>query len=110
MFAALSNEMGRIGQPYAEPDTADAQAVKARVGQHSMRGGHSALIQDPAEGHARAVQAAVQGSLGDVEMRGDVRGGQAGFAVALPDYVMDSFAQRVVMPFGTRAGSFLSQR
>src|ERR1700704_2060525 len=101
MFATLANEMGRVGQSYPEPDTADAQAVKARVGQHSVRGCHPALIQDPAKGHARAVQAAVQGSLGDLEVYGNHRRGQTRLAVALPDDVVDTFAQRVVMSFGS---------
>ena len=110
MLAALANEMRRVGQSDPESDAADAQAVKPRVGQHAVRGCHPALIQYPAKGHAGAVQAAVQASLGDAEMRGNDRGGQAGFGVALPDHVMDSFAKRVVMPIGTRAGIFLSQR
>ena len=80
MLAALANEVGRVGQSYPEPDTADAQAVKARVGQHSVRGCHPALIQDPAN------------SL-----------------VALPDDVVDGFAQPVAMPFGSGSEIFLSQ-
>src|ERR1700693_5430059 len=102
MFAALANEMGRVGQSYPEPDTADAQTVKARVGQHSVRSCHSALIQYPAKGHARTVQAAVQSSLGDLEVCGNGRCGQTRLAVALPDDVVDTFAQRIVMPFGSR--------
>ena len=109
MFAALANEMGGVGQSNPEPDAADAEAVKARVGQHSLRGCHPALIQNPAKGHARTVETAVQGSLGDVEVRGNHRRGQAGLTVALPDDVVDTFAQRVVMSFGIRAGIFLSQ-
>ena len=69
MLAALANEMGRVGQSDPEPDAADAQAVKPRVGHHSVRGCHPALIQNPAKGQACAVHASVQGSLGDAEVR-----------------------------------------
>jgi hypothetical protein len=109
VLATLANEMRRVGQSYPEPDTADAQAVKARVGQHSVRGCHPALIQNPAKGHARTVQTAVQGSLGDAEVCGNRRRGQTWLTVALPDDVVDAFAQHVVMSFGGRPGIFLSQ-
>lgn len=110
MFAALANEMGRVGQSYPEPDTADAQAVKARVGQHSVRGDHPASIQYPAKSHSRIVQTAMQGSLGDVEMRGNRRRRQTRLAITLPDNVVNSLAQRVTMSAGIRVAIFLPQR
>ena len=104
MLAALANEMGRVGQSYPEPDTADAQAVKARVGQHSVRRRHPALIQNSTKGHARTVEGAVQGSLGDLKLCGNHRRGQTWLTVALPDDVVETFAQRVVMSFRKRTG------
>ena len=88
----------------------DAWTVKARVGQHSVRGRHPALIQNSTKGDARTVEGAVQGSLGDVEVSGNHRGRQTWLTVALPDDFVDTFAQRVAMSFGLRAGIFLSER
>src|SRR6185312_10558342 len=63
--AALTDEVGGIGQADPQPDPTDADAIEPRLAQHPACYGHPAIAKQAAERQARFVEAAVQGPLRD---------------------------------------------